>query len=854
MSIVTSCESCGKRYALGDHLAGRRLKCKACGAVITAPSAAAAEPAYDEPAFDPPAPPPAAPPMLPRAGRGASHASTPQPMWTPPAAAAPVTTYTPRPTARRSSESAGIPFLDRVSGLLLPAAGIAALITLILVPMGMSGAIEPKTAFLLILLPWVLVMLANGILAIILVARESIVCLVLYLVVPFYGIYYVLTRWETMGRVVIVGVIGWVCIFATSKTLVPKVDGADGSSLADGSDGNYNTSSSESGGDGSPGEGRRPPSFANEGGPAERPSDNPAERARAAHEERQRIVAEAQQRFDQSKAQVQAFVTRDFRGMTREQALAEWTTLRDQIEAERKQADSRILNASMAWGQLSSALSMVRGRLEALPSDSAPAVVFQEPTDNPPLGQPKAASSLGEEISFRELRIRPPQAARFDLGSNESDKERGMVWTGGSPGDGSEGNWSMSIRQSPKSNPKQKQPWVASHDQAIAGAQRDGLWFIDSRNTSVSPLLINGMRFWRTAPIIRPGSEQSSSATVRYTAGVGDDWLVIELNPGPEPGRYAMIAQLDDAACSLRRQKPGEAKVDPFSVERVAARIGDQPDAALRILRQHGPAAEPVVAPLLASTDAQVARTAAVYLADFGTAASLPQFRKAAGSADPTIADAARKALRRLAPGEFDMLAEVLLDLKSPLGEKRSAAIAKLVDTPVQPTRRAEVATLLEDALLSAEGGDRETVAKALENWWGEKTATRLLPILSKEDADPSQRDAALSVVAATKSKTAAGTVVRWLLKEPEKTTAALIRMGDAAEDATVKLYNSLSLSRDPAHVAVRANCVKVLSETGVTQQSIMALTRAAKDGRDVATQDVAKAGIESVRARMVKK
>src|SRR5688572_30389909 len=41
-NIVVRCEGCGKRYQLGEGLAGKRVKCKACGAVMAVPAAPSA--------------------------------------------------------------------------------------------------------------------------------------------------------------------------------------------------------------------------------------------------------------------------------------------------------------------------------------------------------------------------------------------------------------------------------------------------------------------------------------------------------------------------------------------------------------------------------------------------------------------------------------------------------------------------------------------------------------------------------------------------------------------------------------------------------------------------------------------
>src|SRR4051794_9578372 len=58
MPISFSCENCGRRYSVGDELAGKAGKCKACGQRFTVPQPArSSEPA---PATEPEPGPPTA--------------------------------------------------------------------------------------------------------------------------------------------------------------------------------------------------------------------------------------------------------------------------------------------------------------------------------------------------------------------------------------------------------------------------------------------------------------------------------------------------------------------------------------------------------------------------------------------------------------------------------------------------------------------------------------------------------------------------------------------------------------------------------------------------------------------------
>src|SRR5688572_30020410 len=41
-NIVVRCEGCGKRYQISERLAGKRVKCKSCGAIMGVPASGGA--------------------------------------------------------------------------------------------------------------------------------------------------------------------------------------------------------------------------------------------------------------------------------------------------------------------------------------------------------------------------------------------------------------------------------------------------------------------------------------------------------------------------------------------------------------------------------------------------------------------------------------------------------------------------------------------------------------------------------------------------------------------------------------------------------------------------------------------
>jgi hypothetical protein len=54
MSVLAICPHCAKQYRLSESLAGRKAKCKICGAVVTIPAAHGAPAAQPGQAIIPP--------------------------------------------------------------------------------------------------------------------------------------------------------------------------------------------------------------------------------------------------------------------------------------------------------------------------------------------------------------------------------------------------------------------------------------------------------------------------------------------------------------------------------------------------------------------------------------------------------------------------------------------------------------------------------------------------------------------------------------------------------------------------------------------------------------------------------
>jgi hypothetical protein len=268
MPIRARCSDCDKGYAVDDRHAGRRLKCKACGAVVEVPAtssaaapasapasartprpaAAPARPAASRPAQRPqPAaqsedpfgnmdallslesggtvaeePPPLAPPPLPPAGRRAAAAApsgqvAEAPAYTPPR---PVSTLPKRHPNWKPPGQQKAGFSMKGAGMVIPIG--AAVLALVFVIGLISDGFKPAATMILILVGGLMI-LAGGLGCLITAFRESVACGLMYMFVPFgiYALYYIFTRLEETKVYIALYVAGFLCV-GGAVVLVPK--------------------------------------------------------------------------------------------------------------------------------------------------------------------------------------------------------------------------------------------------------------------------------------------------------------------------------------------------------------------------------------------------------------------------------------------------------------------------------------------------------------------------------------------------------------------------------------------------------------------------------------------------------
>lgn len=192
--IVARC-SCGMSFQARADLAGKQVTCPTCGQVFTVPMRSTANPSINAPAspggqssyptgFSSSAPYPgaAASPLAASAMGGARTLSGPTPLGMPPA------------TQTRSRGRSAASSRNQVKLFVgLGVAGLLALFALI-------GLVVPVLGYLVvaaILLPSALAGVVGGFWIFAIACEEDLMCGVMWIVVPFYSLYYFMTRFTT---------------------------------------------------------------------------------------------------------------------------------------------------------------------------------------------------------------------------------------------------------------------------------------------------------------------------------------------------------------------------------------------------------------------------------------------------------------------------------------------------------------------------------------------------------------------------------------------------------------------------------------------------------------------------------
>lgn len=544
-----------------------------------------------------------------------------------------------------------------------------------------------------------------------------------------------------------------------------------------------------------------------------------------------------QSRAESLQRRLEAFNARNFESASAEQIEREFAPIRVDVTSATASMKDR-----PEWQAITQSVKSIEQKITTLPSEKPDAAVFTALTPGAPFDPPaNGMAALGQEVSFGKFDYRPPADAKLDLRASGATTH---VW---SKGLGSRSQLTVSLL--PRKNDQQKRTWVLTRPFQKPVAEKMSLYFVEGQPGTKR---VQVGAFGTLAAEKIEGQSAMGYRFFEYVAADGDQWLVIRGQTRDDDSQSMDL--FDMAARTLRLRPAGQPVNDPFAPERVVSRIAEDPESVSAILRKNPAAAEPLVIDLLSNPDARTRRAAAEILPVVVSEKSLAKIEPLASHSDETVANAVRGVLKRMKPQAFDALAEVLLDLKSEDTFKRRNAMERLSKMQPDESRRNEVAAILEAIVLPerAFGFDVDTAAKALAVWPGDKTASRIAPLLNDPKLWAPRRDALLTAISGTRDRLTVNVVMKWLPQAPDKVAPILTRMGPLAEDETIRVLNIYFTNNTADGPKVRSACVQILSEVG-SNKSLEVLGRASRDRRDVVTQEAAKQAIETIRARLAK-
>ena len=489
-----------------------------------------------------------------------------------------------------------------------------------------------------------------------------------------------------------------------------------------------------------------------------------------------------------------------------------------------------------AMAQVQTILLELDGRIASIPSENPEPEVFAAIAAGETWDLTESlGAGLGSEVGFLRWRLRPAKSLRLDLAAF-SQNSSAPVWMAGSRGGGR-----LALRVVPRDNSAQMRPWAVSRPYQLAAARQRMLLAVMTDQPSVSYGHINGLEFTRIA--WQDGQPRSATQHVQYVAADGKQWLVADIEAsGNDPSAMALF---EASVRSMRLAREGEPSADPYTAESVAACLTDEENAASQMLVSLGSKAEPAILEYLKGARSLDQEKAIRVLAQIGTDKSVAELRRLMRERGFGVGDAARAALRKIAPREFDEVGEALMDLETDNWMIQRPALEKLAAAKPDE-RRDTVAPALEKLLTGhASTLTADDVAKALAVWANDKTATNLLPLL-EENGDRNARHAAMKVLGRLKAVEAVEPIRRWLLLDTQPAVEALTAIGTPAEEVVIDAMAD-------ENVQVRRAAVDILREIGTTK-CLRILSMAAADRFDTIIARSARDAMQAVRDRAARK
>jgi HEAT repeat protein len=307
---------------------------------------------------------------------------------------------------------------------------------------------------------------------------------------------------------------------------------------------------------------------------------------------------------------------------------------------------------------------------------------------------------------------------------------------------------------------------------------------------------------------------------------------IVELDPanaGPMLTMYVADAELD--LRTLAMQHLAELKYAP-AAEPIAERLRDDSITAAAALTKIGAPAEAPAAAKLKDGDAQIRLVAISILKEIGTQESLPVIKAAARDADFAVAMAARDVWRKLEPDALPPVNEALMDL-GPLGgnagngpEKQFIvrAITTIKDMPVDDARQTALSRRLYELMM---GGGESPIpvlaCDALMTWADKATKDKVIEAI-KNEGDDTKRALVARLAVEFKDVRAVRPLCECLAqgRDLPNTMDALREFGTSSEEYLIRLIVA-------GDVNSQTNACSLLREIG-TRRCFMSLNALANN------------------------
>jgi predicted Zn finger-like uncharacterized protein len=510
----------------------------------------------------------------------------------------------------------------------------------------------------------------------------------------------------------------------------------------------------------------------------------------------------------------------------------------DELESQVRQGRGRYPNRA-EWAEMERSIAGRRRELAGYPPATPPDSINQPlPSSIQPFARGAVADGdLAEEVTVFGYRFRPLS----DSIVLTADRNGPIIFE--SP------RVNIAFSRVPRKNLRQQRLYVSRYDYQARSANSANLFhYRVMPNAEETVGVLAGLPATRLAGTFLVDNQVG----IRYVALAGPDWLLVEVVPAGDNSLEGLL--LADMAVRTLRSAPGEPFVNPQSVDRLAAHFPKSPDRISPVFRSNPAAAEPHVIKYLVHPDATVRSAAIALLPDVASKRSITALTALSKSTDADVAEAAKTALRGIAPDRIDDMADLSESLRGVDADRKRAALTLLgTRGPRNDDERREFTPLLEQMLLDPEAADQALAAAALRRWAGPETSKRLTPILDNPQLTPeTYRDNLMTALSGTNDPAAAKVIIKWIALAPRSVERALIDMGPVAEADTVRIFGEQFASRQEASFNIRHACVRILWRIGGTR-SLDILTRASRDSRDTTVKMDAADALSAVRQRIAR-